>query len=231
MLPRWGHLSGYQTNRATPGSRRGPTNSIALEATISTPCQCSFAQYLSVTVSVCDGERRDAEVHPGPECAHAEVAVQSGSRLGSYAELDIFRDDDAVPAVDALGPGMIQVENRHWLPSDGRGELLGLRIDDEVGKRDALAAVPEGQSPGVSNGSSERLYGDLASADREAERPLRGCRGDSGGGDVGMLEGHRHRGVDDDSGTLTDHRRFGRNVRGGGRCARTRAAGRRGSAA
>src|SRR5262249_39537689 len=45
-------------------------------------------RYSSVPPSVGDGERRDAEAHPGLECAHAETAVQSGSTLGGYGEFD-----------------------------------------------------------------------------------------------------------------------------------------------
>src|SRR5690349_1391480 len=71
----------------------------------------------SVPVSVRDGERRDAEVLPSLERAHAEVAVQSGSRLGSYGELDIARDDGAVWSADALGPSVIQVEDQHRPPA------------------------------------------------------------------------------------------------------------------
>ena len=55
----------------------------------------------SVPASVREGERRDTEVHPVLEGAHAEGAVQSGSRLGGYGELDVARDDGAVWAAGA----------------------------------------------------------------------------------------------------------------------------------
>ena len=43
------------------------------------------------------------------------------------------------------------------------------------------------------NGSGERRYDDLATADREEQRRLRGCRGDGGDSDAGVLEGRRYR--------------------------------------
>src|SRR5262245_36982263 len=134
----------------------------------------------SAPASVRDDEPCDAEVHPGPECAHPEATVQGGGRLGGYGELDGARDDLAPWAADAPGRSEIQVEDRLRLTADGRCNPLRNRIDDEVGKRDTLAAVAIGQPAGVINRSSERRYDNLATADREEQRRLRGCRGDGG---------------------------------------------------
>jgi hypothetical protein len=131
----------------------------------------------SAPASVRDDEPCDAEVHPGPECAHTEATVQSCGRLGGYGELDGARDDLATWAADAPGRSEIQVEDRLRLTDDGRGKPLRNRIDDEVGKRDTRAAVSIGQPAGVINGSGERRYDNLATADREEQRRLRGCRG------------------------------------------------------
>src|SRR5262249_12686955 len=152
-------------------------------------------------------------------------------------ELDVAHDS-AVWAAGAVGRSEIQVEDRHRLPAYPRDEVLRLRIDDDVGKGDALAAVPEGQPPGVINGSGERRYDDLAAADREKQCRLGSCRGNGGEGDTGMLEGRRYRRIDDDIGALTDDcrltrtvRRLTRGVLGRGRRARSRAAGYHGAAA
>src|SRR5262245_15916883 len=142
----------------------------------------------SVPASGHDGEPRDAEVHPGLERAHVEAAVHGGSRLGRYVEPDIARDDGAVRPPGVPERRAVQGENRYRLPADGRGELVRVRVDDEGGKRDALAAVAEGQRSSVVNGSDERRYDDLAAADREAQRCASGCRGDGGNGDAGLLE-------------------------------------------
>ena len=152
--------------------------------------------------SVRDGECRDAEVHPDLESAHAEAVVQSGSSPGAHGELDVARDESVVGAAGAIGRSEIQVEDRHRVPADRGGEVLRVRIDDEIGKGDALAAVPEGQPSGVINGSGERRYDDLAAADREEQCRLGSCWGNRGDGDTGMLESRRYRRIDDDVGAL-----------------------------
>ena len=178
--------------RATPVLRRGDAQ------------RCPRA-YATVSVAI-------AEVRPGSECAHAETAVQSGSRPEGYGELDVARDNGAVWA--AWRAEAKRDSGRRSASTSRRRSrsVLRLRVDDEVGKRDALAAVAEGQAPGVINGSGERRQDDLAAADREVQRRISGCWGDGGDGDVGLLEGRQDRRIDDDIGALTDDRRL-RSVR------------------
>ena len=132
--------------------------------------------------------------------------------------------------LNAPGRSEIQVEDRLRLTADGRGKPPRNRIDDEVGKRDTLAAVSIGQPAGVINGSGERRYDNLATADWEEQRRLRGCRGDGGDSDAGVLEGRRWRRIYYDMGALTNDRRLGGRVPGRSRRARARTAGCRGAA-
>src|SRR5205823_13412327 len=114
--------------------------------------------------------------------------------MGGYGELDVAGDCRAVWAVGARRRSEIQVEDRHRPPADGRDEVLHLRLDHEVRKRDPLAAVAQGQRPGVINGSGERRYDDLAAADGKAQRRrVSGGGSDGGDGDTGSLESSQYR--------------------------------------
>ena len=104
-----------------------------------------------------------------------------------------------IPTLNVLTPRLLFKAVAAW---EVTVSLMVLATTLLRGPLRRLGGVSIGQPAGVINGSGERRYDNLATADREEQRRLRGCRGDGGDSDAGVLEGRRCRRIYYDTGGL-----------------------------